>query len=304
MRNSSRSNILSALTHTALAFLFVFGLNAREVQAQRAQDKPASNARSKSGPAQPSLLTTAGARAQSAEEESGTAENSSTEEHSQRGGQHEGIKVHGHWSIEVHNPDGSLVRHVEFENSLDPGFTAPGQNNQPPIAVPGGAAYLSGLLVGQWAAPGQSSGVLGGPANWYILLLGPGGLNQPASSTAGPCNNSGLIVSESCIIAQNVQPCGVLGPGTSCNLSVLALGTAPNFTGLQLTGSVVASQNGQVSGVATFLTNVTCLAGAPSCAVPDARNTTSFTSSTNFPGAPISVVANQTLAVTVNITFS
>jgi len=31
---------------------------------------------------------------------------------------HQGIKVHGHWTIEVRNPDGTLVTHREFENSL------------------------------------------------------------------------------------------------------------------------------------------------------------------------------------------
>src|SRR2546423_15522419 len=33
-------------------------------------------------------------------------------------GQQEGIKVHGHWTIEVRNPDGTLVTHREFENAL------------------------------------------------------------------------------------------------------------------------------------------------------------------------------------------
>jgi hypothetical protein len=30
----------------------------------------------------------------------------------------EGIKVHGHWTIEIRNPDGSLVSRSEFENAL------------------------------------------------------------------------------------------------------------------------------------------------------------------------------------------
>jgi hypothetical protein len=34
------------------------------------------------------------------------------------GGPSEGIKVHGHWTIEIRRPDGSLVSHSEFENSL------------------------------------------------------------------------------------------------------------------------------------------------------------------------------------------
>jgi hypothetical protein len=34
------------------------------------------------------------------------------------GAPHEGIKVHGHWTIEVREPDGRLVSHREFENAL------------------------------------------------------------------------------------------------------------------------------------------------------------------------------------------
>ncbi len=37
-----------------------------------------------------------------------------------KGGQKELIKVHGHWTIDVRNPDGTLVSHNEFENSLQP----------------------------------------------------------------------------------------------------------------------------------------------------------------------------------------
>jgi hypothetical protein len=31
---------------------------------------------------------------------------------------HEGLKVHGHWTIDVRNPDGTLASHHEFENAL------------------------------------------------------------------------------------------------------------------------------------------------------------------------------------------
>ena len=33
-------------------------------------------------------------------------------------GPNEGVKVHGYWTIDVTNPDGSLASHNEFENSL------------------------------------------------------------------------------------------------------------------------------------------------------------------------------------------
>jgi hypothetical protein len=36
-------------------------------------------------------------------------------------GAHEGIKVHGHWIIEVRNADGSVASHREFENAYLPG---------------------------------------------------------------------------------------------------------------------------------------------------------------------------------------
>src|SRR5437588_9572584 len=45
-------------------------------------------------------------------------------------GPREGIQVHGHWVIDVKNPDGRLVTHTEFENAL----------------MPQGASVLSGLL--------------------------------------------------------------------------------------------------------------------------------------------------------------
>jgi hypothetical protein len=43
-------------------------------------------------------------------------------------GQSDGIKVHGHWTIEVRNPDGTLAKHSEFENSLaTPSAFGPGE---------------------------------------------------------------------------------------------------------------------------------------------------------------------------------
>jgi hypothetical protein len=38
------------------------------------------------------------------------------------GGPREGIQVHGAWTIDVHNPDGSLASRTEFENALQGGL--------------------------------------------------------------------------------------------------------------------------------------------------------------------------------------
>jgi hypothetical protein len=46
------------------------------------------------------------------------AQKTPSPERESNGGQKEGIKVHGHWTIEVRNPDGTLAKRQEFENSL------------------------------------------------------------------------------------------------------------------------------------------------------------------------------------------
>ncbi len=86
------------------------------------------------------------------------------------GGPQEGIKVHGHWVIEVRNPDGSLAAHREFENSL---ATTAGNN---------GGGVLAALLGGAITA-----------GSWSVFLT-PGG-SLPAFFLA-PANSA---ASASCI---------------------------------------------------------------------------------------------------------
>jgi hypothetical protein len=69
-----------------------------------------------------------------------------------KSGPNEGIKVHGHWTIDVKDRDGSVVSHVEFENA----FNAPN--------------HLAALL-GRQASPGF----------WSIAL------GNNAGPTSGPC---------------------------------------------------------------------------------------------------------------------
>ena len=63
----------------------------------------------------PAHSTTATTTAASAKE------SSHSEAAREKGGRNEGIKVHGHWTIEVRNPDGKVVTHREFENALAQG---------------------------------------------------------------------------------------------------------------------------------------------------------------------------------------
>lgn len=311
MSNKSQTAILKTSARILLALAFIFGQSAWAGQ-NRFPQNPAGADKAQTQQTQITEPRVVAAKAHVADAEAAPVQNSPKVDTSNLGGNREGIKVHGHWTIEVHNPDGSLVRHVEFENALDPGFQFPIQG-QAPIPLPGGAAYLSAVLSGQAAAPS---------GHWAILLVGPSGLSNLISTNNAPCvlQESPIFIG-ACVISQsgltqNGAPsdvfCGPPGnmatfPGLSCNLAASSAGTVT-----QLSGSVVATQSGQVSTVAT-LVSVVCgnsvNINAASCFLPVANSLffgglDSVTSSNSFSGTPISVSAGQTIAVTVNISFS
>lgn len=209
-------------------------------------------------------------------------------------GQHEGITVHGHWIIDVKNPDGKVAKHVEFENSIASGGIFPG--NAGSISVPGGNAFLSALLTGQVVSPVGS---------WLIFLEGAGGT---ILSSGSPCAVTNEL--QSCLLMQNgpnnplASACSGF-PGISCDLSITPLGTSPNFMGFQLSGSVAATQGGAVSTVATAVTGACGPSNASlaNCALGSSQGDAFFTSRSDFPGAPLAVAAGQSIAVTVQISF-
>ncbi len=72
----------------------------------------------RAGEKQPSAAPAA--KAQSEEARGEASESAVAEEKPSRDGSREAIKVHGHWTIEVRNADGTVATHREFENSLFP----------------------------------------------------------------------------------------------------------------------------------------------------------------------------------------
>ena len=272
MNNKNWSSILSVLARTALAFVFVFGQTAWAMQGQNAKDKPTSNAMAKSEQTPPKP-STGGSKAKPAEEETAAPENSSAEENSHRGGQHEGIKVHGHWTIEVRNRDGSLANRREFENSL----------------APVDAGGLAVILSRQFSVGG-----------WWVAFV------DHASPTADLCkaafsNGAG----GQCLIAENTP---TLGYADSLNLTVSASGqTATTIAPiiLNLSGSVNVPTAGTIDYVASFFQTCPATVAPSACLTsgsPNSLNNVVFT--TAGLGAPVSVAAGQTVAVTVVITFS
>jgi hypothetical protein len=209
---------------------------------------------------------------------------------------HEGITVHGHWVIEVRNPDGSLAQHREFENSL----------------VPDGGAPLLSQMLGGAVVPG----------NWSVVL-------GPASGN-GPCSNSwtfngGSGVSENCEVVQSLTTAPAVNDciQSTCGAGLTVVVTS-NWTNV-LSGTIVSNQTGTIGVVETVLAYCTP-GGVPYLQTPSPLGTTSpsacvtaaklsqgFTSTTLTtvlkPGAtptpnPIPVTAGQTILASVTISFS
>jgi hypothetical protein len=155
------------------------------------------------------------------------------------GGTHEGIKVHGHWMIEVRSPDGKLVSHTEFENSL----------------------FGSGILPLLFTAT-QAGGVAYTPGEWGILL-GDSSSSPCSAGLSFPFNNSHesapIVAFNSgfCVLAQLAPPAAIYplncsaAPNSGCSYNLQA---GLNGQGnLALTGSVVSASPGTISQVQTLL---------------------------------------------------
>ena len=184
-------------------------------------------------------------------------------------GPREGVKVHGHWVINVKNPDGTLAQHREFENSL----------SNPNIMV----ALLYGSEVAQ---------------DFTINL---GGTTPPCApgTSSYPC----VIVHNLSVLPANAI-CGadycVTGLTVTPNF-----GQTPT---LVLAGSLTATQAGSISTVATYIgicgspTSTQTTTSASSCAAGNNSYGYSGLTSTSITAVPI--ISGQIIQVTVTITFS
>ena len=266
MSKKNGCKILSALARILLSFSFVFGQTAWALQGQNGNDKPASIAATKLQRAPRNAPTTAGAKEQSTV----PAENPSTEEHSPREGQHEGIRVHGHWTIEVRNPDGLVVTHREFENALSPD----------------GANALSSLLSGNSVPGAWKINLAGSPEPCFESVAQPGG-----PSACG-------------IVPSGASPFSRFAGQSSIFFSLTTSASSGQFV---LSGTAIAGEVGNVFIVNTQVilcpatnTPPSCFSGAFSGSGGD---TIPLFTNANL-AQPLQVSAGQTIAVTVKISFS
>jgi len=145
----------------------------------------------------------------------------SPEEKSPAKGAPEGIKVHGHWTIDVKNPDGTLASHSDFENTLD--------GNE-------GSDLLTGVLSGEYI-----------PLGFTITLL-----NFSNGTSTGLCGNTGA-----CLLADSRDPQAICTggtpgsptpPGSPCGGLLTYVpnkgGTLNNAAGYTLSGTIPNLSNG------------------------------------------------------------
>lgn len=276
-----------------LAYALILSQWAWAGQNQKTKDKADSSQKAAAQQVvekQSSAATTAKARGEKAQ---GEESESAVMEKSSRDGSHEGIKVHGHWTIEVRNSDGTVVTHREFENSIQAG----------------GTAALASLLGGnQLLGPWQVD-LIGSPQPcvWPVR-------NTPSGFSSGP---------EPCVIVPGntvVDGVPVQFPGkTQVDALAFTLTVTASSGQLVLNGSATAATTTSITSVATVLspcrsngvlttdfttnppgpTTMTCPALFFPISAP-------FTSAdlTVSPAQPVPVSAGQTIAVTVVISFS
>jgi hypothetical protein len=184
-----------------------------------------------------------------------------------QGGPQEGIKVHGHWVIEVLNPDGTLVTRREFNNFL----------------TTSGAGSLVKLL-----SRTNSAG------RWVIEFDG-----GPSTSPPSPCAGTNCVITEGtgAILFSSQVLVGT-------DLTVVPILTAP--ANLVLKGSGTVPANGTVGRVMTrFGLCADSTAPQSPCQYVGPTGGFLFTEASapaKFTAANVS--AGQIVQITVTFTFS
>jgi hypothetical protein len=173
-------------------------------------------------------------------------------------GEHEGIKVHGHWVIEVRNPDGTVTARREFENSLQ----ATGGNLLSALLVGGDVPGSWTVLLNHAGSPPTGNSGVPGPCVSWNFRMDSVGLSAPGNGQGGTCiltfppdsSGDGSFWTAACEQAvRSPSPC-------SLNLTFSA---PPGNSTITLSGTVpvTATSAGTINDVETALS--VCSTDAP-----------------------------------------
>jgi hypothetical protein len=202
-------------------------------------------------------------------------------------GTHEGIGVHGYWTIDVTNPDGTLARHVEFENGL---------------CIGTGDQVMARLLT--------AGGTTGG---WEVKLGNP--TIPSGAATAHACSDLNFGNSLQFLLEQNNDFYSTSGTCAGVNALFPTVYCFPTLTAPTTGGSAVTLAGQFTVPAGTSSTQITAVGTAvSSCAtLTGTQCVTEGTSTTDFTGAyltgvapmpaAITVVAGQSVSVNVQLSF-
>jgi hypothetical protein len=208
---------------------------------------------------------------------------------------HQGIKIHGHWKIDIKNPDGSLVKSHEFENSLvDEGvlftylLTSRATSGEAAIALQA-PTYYQGICANTCTLTESSTGYWSNTGN-CVNSPSSCSFNLTVTPTITPDpKNTGyyigtVVMSGSFVAALTGQIGYVETLFASCitgsNLALAAVTPAQCHTGTAPTGSSVNNLPGVVGGELTG------------------------TQVTDPSGGGVVVSSGQTIQVTVTLSFT
>jgi len=225
-------------------------------------------------------------------------------------GRREGIAVHGHWTIEIRNTDGTLASRQAFDNEL----------------LDIGASLLANLLSGTYA-----------PAGWELHVAGTNATQVPTSQP-NPCGTGAYNLSGTTVtfapnpgfIACNLLEAGTSSGATFCSTGApndfctltrtpaigTTVGAAAGKVAITLSGTFPAPNAGWVGAVASdmLICNTTyspstnglvtisasaCMTGLPA----GATGQTNYFTATLLPSPMQVTTAGQTVAVTVTLSF-
>jgi hypothetical protein len=183
----------------------------------------------------------------------------------------EGIKIRGHWVIEVREPDGSLVERREFDNALTPS---------------------GGELLVQWLLRN------GSPTRWTIQL---GSYSLPGPCANGTFNSS---TTNQCFIVDPLSSQPPTGTSVFPTLTEFASVGSTNF--IRLTGNATALVQGEIEYVATRQGRCVATTAPLNCnvALGPLQFTVHDLRDSQGQPAPLSVAAGRIVQVTVTISFS
>jgi hypothetical protein len=209
----------------------------------------------------------------------------------------EGIKIHGHWKLVVHDSDGKLVSTRDFENSL--------------VTPSGGDFVLSMLLAGQAVV-----------ADFAIALCPQAGAIGAFSvcTLASPNPVAVLVPSPNGTIESLLAANSLCGGGCVSGLNKQVTGSFGAPFGILLSGSYTSTQNVSINAVQTVMgfcqlsTTTPSLLNISPQTCDTLNNPTNITSGnaaltySPFTGTALStpqiLSTGQILTVTVTLSFS